>query len=570
MAAIVNNTTSLAEYNLIQDTVASILGTGGSGYGQQVFSSPISANSIISQSHWDSLKADIQNISTHTGSAIGSITTINEHDMISASAVDSYTSAVFGLSYDRFNVAAGNYLTTTYSPTGEFLQKSATWINGSTWDKEIYCDITVTFPTSNDARYFFNSGGALTINISRVPGTLNNAQNTSWASLISALSEIQISGQGILNFYNLTSTFTRLYSKFNVYPYEFNSVEVFVKSNSNLQPNIKNPTIPIDYGNIITIRVRLFDRYSAIGNGVDGTFAVLVTEKRATGTLITPPNYTGLPIAFSINRPSYVMSDIISVPGGDLTVYPQVSGGTVTVLQDGDNFYRIHTFTTNGTLTITQNPNASFEYLIVGGGGGGGGSYFYQDSPPPGFAGTGLITERSGGGGGGGGVLYGTTTKVPGAYPVTVGASGSKGTGGNTTPSAGNNGGNSSVFGFTALGGGGGGSGIGSGSTANGKNGGNGGGGGKMSSVSAISYGGSGTAGQGNNGTNGNFNAGAGGGTALTSTISGQSALYSLSVIQNSGFWSEIGINTTTPNGNGNPSGYSGNPGVVIVRYRIA
>ena len=51
-------------------------------------------------------------------------------------------------------------------------------------------------------------------------------------------------------------------------------------------------------------------------------------------------------------------------------VYPpyiQATGGTITY----DGLYKIHTFTSNGTFTITQASSRPIHYLIVGGGGGG-------------------------------------------------------------------------------------------------------------------------------------------------------------------------------------------------------
>ena len=61
------------------------------------------------------------------------------------------------------------------------------------------------------------------------------------------------------------------------------------------------------------------------------------------------------------------------------------TGGTVTTVTDGGTNYRVHTFTSSGTLLVYGSLIA--EYLIVGGGGAPGESW-------------------STGGGGGGGVLY--------------------------------------------------------------------------------------------------------------------------------------------------------------------
>ena len=95
-----------------------------------------------------------------------------------------------------------------------------------------------------------------------------------------------------------------------------------------------------------------------------------------------------------------------------LTVAPGIvaTGGTITTV-DG---YKIHTFTSGGTFSVTAAPvGASVQYLVVGGGGGG-------------FR----------GGGGGGGVLYGSLVTPVGNCAVTIGAGGafnSGTTGGNST-----------------------------------------------------------------------------------------------------------------------------------------
>lgn len=91
-----------------------------------------------------------------------------------------------------------------------------------------------------------------------------------------------------------------------------------------------------------------------------------------------------------------------------LASYVVATGGVETTVGQ----YKVHTFTSGGTFTVTQ--GGDIEYLVVGGGGGGG--------------------MDMGGGGGGGGVRQGTLTVSPQAYSITVGA------GGNGAPAAGTNG----------------------------------------------------------------------------------------------------------------------------------
>jgi hypothetical protein len=77
-------------------------------------------------------------------------------------------------------------------------------------------------------------------------------------------------------------------------------------------------------------------------------------------------------------------------------------GGAETTIDVGGVNYRVHTFTTPGTLTVFK--SVSVDYLVVAGGGGGG------------------RTNRAGGGGGAGGVRTGTAFSLtPGPITVTVG-----------------------------------------------------------------------------------------------------------------------------------------------------
>ena len=108
------------------------------------------------------------------------------------------------------------------------------------------------------------------------------------------------------------------------------------------------------------------------------------------------------------------------------------TGGTVST--SGSGSYKIHTFTSAGTLNVTATPSGqTIETLIVAGGGGGGG-------------GAGV---NGGGGAGGGGVRTTTITPTVSAYSFTVGVGGSAGTSG-----GGGNGGNSTAFALSAIGGG--------------------------------------------------------------------------------------------------------------------
>lgn len=269
-------------------------------------------------------------------------------------------------------------------------------------------------------------------------------------------------------------------------------------------------------------------------------------------------------------------------------VAPIATGGAVTNITQNSFNYRVHTFTSDGTFTVTR--GGIVEYLIVGGGGGG--------------------ADVSGGGGGG--VLAGQLSIDAGSYPVLVGAA----TGNapdNTGP--GPSGNQSSAFGLVAVGGGGAGGGFGQ---AQGLTGGSGGGGGRQPSGGSgsggwYSPGGAPIPGQGNHGgtpqpfVNGDWEGGGGGGAGtpgrdatandwggdgglgIASSITGTLTFYaggggsgSNSINGRGGLGGggngaagAAGFNATANTGGGGGGGWggpcgAGGSGIVIVRYRTS
>lgn len=264
----------------------------------------------------------------------------------------------------------------------------------------------------------------------------------------------------------------------------------------------------------------------------------------------------------------------------DAGAFITATGGTVTT--DGD--YKVHTFTTSGTLQITNTSGTLLQgtYVLAAGGAAGGL--------------TTVSDYMSGGGGGAGGCFYGSFRPIAATgYSVIIGAGGSVGTYPNP-----NNGSRSSALSFLALGGGHGASAATSGSDAD--SGGSGGGGaaaGEQESGSrALAYG---TTGQGNRGGSGNWTAyaktaggggggvlgvgqngtgstGGDGGAGLVSSISGSSVTYARGGGGGGSVTSGAPVNTagaanTGNGGSGCPqnrnANFAGGSGVFIFRYQF-
>lgn len=203
---------------------------------------------------------------------------------------------------------------------------------------------------------------------------------------------------------------------------------------------------------------------------------------------------------------------------------PRATGGTITTYTSGNNVYRVHTFTSDGTFTFDK--IGTHDVLVVGGGGQGGAARGINGQQ-----------DFTGAGGGAGGRWYGTRTHSVGNrlyYSVYVGQA--RGgfvwdgyTGYNSDAYRYYNG--SQDVTYTGYGGGGG-----AGSNSGGAgSGGCGGGAGNTGSggsayqgyagnnTLASGYGGGGGGGMSSAGAQGGWSAGGNGGNGLSDTITGTS-----------------------------------------------
>ena len=236
------------------------------------------------------------------------------------------------------------------------------------------------------------------------------------------------------------------------------------------------------------------------------------------------------------------------------------TGGTITT--DGD--YKVHSFNSSGTFTVTTLGSVgTVEYLVIGGGGGGG--------------------KDSGGGGGGGAFRTATGFQVEeAAYSITVGNGGAGGASSNGTA-----GGDSTFSSITSNGGGygasawnaGGANGNASGGGAGGLGGEAGGSGGTYGNAGgddlAGSAGGSGGGGARAVGeaTGGDTQGSGGAGTA--SSITGSSVTRAVGGQGASNHSNGVAGTANYGNGGGGgkgvpaTNGFNGGSGVVIIRYQF-
>lgn len=239
----------------------------------------------------------------------GSVSDFDESLKIGAAAINAYetlSTTASGL-VDRFSVAAGQFTTSSAASVDR------TWSSSTTpqfWSNEINTELTVSFANSNQARWFFNSGGEIRIASSRTLGR-SDAQNDAWSSLLTSAGTTSFGGQipatgfspmNGQNFYRLTNTYQNIV-QLAATGYASNLYQIRAKCDV---ANNSSGTASIVY-----LQVRFIGGYVDPGplgppftnDEIDGKWTVTATQKFAQGKLLPSGN-------FSVVLPTYSFSPI--------------------------------------------------------------------------------------------------------------------------------------------------------------------------------------------------------------------------------------------------------------------
>lgn len=284
------------DFNGLRSKIIELLGTGkGSyGYGQAVQSSPVYQGNIITKTQWDGLRNDLINILLHQTGVTPSVIEIVKGARISQTdPLLEYNDLVESARSNRFDLASSQSTVTAIST------KNYT----SVWNTYAYATIRLAFSSSDDARYFFNSGGKIRLSSSRSGGS-STAQNGAWTNVLTSSGIIEFGANtDTLNFYRLTNSYQTLFETALSTPYSSNVYRI--KALSNVPDNSTGAATTV------TFEITWTDNYSesfpnsvvAPGDQVDGTLTLSVEEIKASGVM--QPSGT-----FSVSSPSYDISNI--------------------------------------------------------------------------------------------------------------------------------------------------------------------------------------------------------------------------------------------------------------------
>lgn len=230
----VNNSSSPFGYNHFAGT-----GSLNYGLGETHIATVSPGAGSIQASEWNSLFTGLSNIGTHTGTTLTSRAAVSAGDTIAIKAAVATDLAACAAA-----VAAGSPSTTALTTSG-ILQQPA---SSSTWTNSFTTQVSATFSSADNMRFFFNAGGKLRIDPIRTgnggaDGT--SGKDTAWDSIYNAVGNLDVaatsctrSGTGetqdsfasSTGFFDLTTSYQTLLQISDAdYPYTANNVKIEAK-----------------------------------------------------------------------------------------------------------------------------------------------------------------------------------------------------------------------------------------------------------------------------------------------------------------------------------------------------
>ena len=176
------NNTSGGNVNYVWGT-----GSGDYGYGQSTTLSTVSASTSITATQWSSLNSRVTSLANQTNTSITARTNPVTGNLIAilSNLGTNITSCVT----NRGNAISSGTTSSTWS--GSSAKTTATGSGSAAW--VITWTHTVTFADANSARYFWNAGGLVRIDMSKTQTGTDS--DPDWNAFISTIGTIYISGR---------------------------------------------------------------------------------------------------------------------------------------------------------------------------------------------------------------------------------------------------------------------------------------------------------------------------------------------------------------------------------------
>ena len=376
-----------ADFNQIQSKIATVLGTGSGnyGYGQTVSSTQVTPTETITAAKWLALRNDLIKARQHQlGTDLSDSLPFPDVTLpLTEDARAQYVQMADTISLDANRLIAPP----SSQATRENLlpiQQRTTW-----WNGVISQTITVTFPTADAARYFFNTGSRIEFSASRTNITgvyqysysysASASKVDSWTYVLSSMgtiyfnhTETRCTGTGsnsAIGFYDLTTSNQLIFSKFAAAGvYANNKYYIYARRNADStqivftiefrDDAVGNVDEPVDG----TLR-SICQVYRASGNNVSVPTPLATTSGLPGGQVVitTPPpivpTYTISPSANAVSENTTITYTVFTSNVSSGTTLYWTLGGTIGTADVTNGIV-------SGSVTISNNA-ASFNVQIL-------------------------------------------------------------------------------------------------------------------------------------------------------------------------------------------------------------
>ncbi len=215
-------------YNDFATSVNAIWGTGSgdAGYGESTTVSAVSAGATITATQWTTLLARMNSMASHQSSTITAISNPSASDTISA--YTALSTNIGTITTNRLNVLGRQAVANTNRDNTATFTGTLTFTNKWAWG------------SANQARYFFNAGGRLSISGSQ-SGHGSDSKGNEWATLLTQAGTYYVyaqtsgksggSGSPTTNdtnkgYYDLTTSYVTVFQQYeDTGPYTANYVQ---------------------------------------------------------------------------------------------------------------------------------------------------------------------------------------------------------------------------------------------------------------------------------------------------------------------------------------------------------
>jgi hypothetical protein len=163
-------------------------GSGDAGWGQTGSTlATVATSTLITATQWASLNSRITSMSNQTNTTITSRASPVVGDIIGI--LSALNTDLTNCTTNRGNAAASGTISSTW--TGSTAKTTATGSGQSAWT--ITWTHTITFPSADQARYFWNAGGLIRLDMSKSSDTTD--ADSDWNSFVGTVGVLYLSGR---------------------------------------------------------------------------------------------------------------------------------------------------------------------------------------------------------------------------------------------------------------------------------------------------------------------------------------------------------------------------------------